>query len=65
MRKFVLAVGLVLMASSAQATTLDVVGGILHGASGVLVDGNLYDVQFLDGSCISLYSGCDEDSDFT
>jgi hypothetical protein len=25
----------------------------------------LYDVQFLDGSCISLYSGCDEDSDFT
>ena len=65
MRKFVLAVGLVLMASSAQAATLDVIGGQLHGASGVLVDGSLYDVQFLDGSCIDLYNGCDDVSDFT
>jgi hypothetical protein len=29
------------------------------------VDGNLYDVQFLDGSCIDLYTGCDEASNFT
>ena len=28
-------------------------------------DGNLYDVQFLDGSCISLFNGCDDVSDFT
>jgi hypothetical protein len=61
----VLAVGLVLMASSAQAATLDVVGGQLYGAFGVNVDGSLYDVQFLDGTCIDLYSGCDEASDFT
>jgi hypothetical protein len=65
MRKLVLAVGLVLMASSAQAATLNVVGGQLMGASGVLVDGNLYDVQFLDGACIDLYNGCDDVSDFT
>ena len=29
------------------------------------MDGNLYDVQFLDGTCIGLYNGCDEISDFT
>ena len=66
MRKFVLAAVLVLMASSAQAATLNVVGGQLMGASGVLVDGSLYDVQFLDGTCIDLYNGCDVgSSDFT
>jgi hypothetical protein len=65
MRKFVLAVVLVLLAGGAQAATLDVVGGQLMGASDVLVDGNLYDVQFLDGTCIDLYNGCDEASDFT
>ena len=65
MRKFGLLVGLVLMASGAQAATLNVVDGQLMGASNVLVDGNLYDVQFLDGTCIGLYNGCDEISDFT
>jgi hypothetical protein len=65
MRKFVLAAVLVLMASGAQAATLNVVGGQLMGASDVLVDGSLYDVQFLDGTCIDLYNGCDEASDFT
>jgi hypothetical protein len=63
MRKFVLAAVLVLVAGGAQAATLNVIGGQLHGASGVLVDGSLYDVQFLDGSCIDLYNGCDDLSD--
>jgi len=53
------------MASGAQAATLNVVNGQLMGASGVLVDGGLYDVQFLEGTCIDLYSGCDDVSDFT
>ena len=35
------------------------------GAFGVSVGGNLYDVTFQDGTCISLFSGCDEASDFT
>ena len=64
MRKFILAVGLVLMASSAQAATLIVVEGQLIGASGVDVGGTQYDVAFGDGSCVSLFNGCDEDSDF-
>ena len=54
-----------LNASSAFAATLDVVDGQLMGASNVLVDGNLYDVQFLGGTCIALYNGCDAVSDFT
>ncbi len=54
MRKFVLAVGLVLMAGGAQAATLNVIGGQLMGASDVLVYGILYDVQFPVGTCIAL-----------
>jgi len=46
------------LAGAAQAATLNVVGGQLMGASNVLVDGNLYDVQFLDGNCFDLYNGC-------
>ena len=56
---------LVLSASGASAATLNVVGGQLLGASGVIVDGDSYNVEFLDGTCISLYSGCDSTSDFT
>ena len=53
------------IASNAHAATLNVVDGQLMGASNVLVDGNLYDVQFLDGTCIDLYNGCDQTQDFT
>ena len=66
MRQFVLSIVLVLMVSgSASAASLNVVGGQLLDASGVAVGGNLYDVQFMDGTCIDLYDGCDEASDFT
>jgi hypothetical protein len=65
MRKFVLAAVLVLVAGGAQAATLNVVGGQLLGASGVDVGGTLYNVEFLDGTCIALYNGCDSLSDFT
>ena len=65
MRKLVLAAVLVLVAGGAQAVTLDVIGGQLMGASNVLVDGSFYDVQFLDGTCIERYNGCDDVSDFT
>jgi hypothetical protein len=53
------------LASSANAATLNVVGGQLLGASNVLVNGDLYDVEFLDGTCTVLFTGCDEASDFT
>ena len=37
--------------------------GKLTGATGVNVGGVLYDVSFLDGSCPSLFSGCDSPAD--
>ncbi len=55
MRKVALAAVLVLMASGAQAATLNVVGGQLMGASGVLVDGSLYNVQFSSGTCLGVF----------
>ena len=36
----------------------------LLGADNVLVNGMLYDVRFMDGTCVSLYTGCDDVSDF-
>lgn len=44
--------------------------GRLFGARNVNVNGTLYDVQFMDGNCISLFTlgpmagGCNEDADF-
>ncbi len=65
MRMVALAAVMVLMASGAQSATLNVIDGQLHGAFGVDVGGTLYDVEFLDGSCVELFTGCDELSDFT
>ncbi|WP_308515709.1 PEPxxWA-CTERM sorting domain-containing protein [Sphingomonas flavescens] len=51
--------------ASASAATLVVnSSGILTGATGVSINGHLYDVQFLEGTCTTLYSGCDANSDF-
>jgi len=38
-------------------------GGQLTGASGVDVGGTLYDVMFVEGTCLDVYNGCTE-SDF-
>src|SRR3954464_4666147 len=46
------------------APILQVDGGKLTGASGVNVNGTLYDVQFVEGKCNDLFSGCDQSSDF-
>jgi hypothetical protein len=64
--KFLLVISLVACWSttSASAATLNVSDGQLMGASGVDVNGALYDVEFIEGTCIALYSGCDEVSDF-
>ncbi len=55
----------VLSAGSTNAATLNVSGGQLLGASNVFVGGNLYDVAFVDGTCIALFNGCDSAADFT
>ena len=38
--------------------------GELLGASGVDVEGVLYDVRFRDGTCIEIFDGCDAGEDF-
>ncbi len=65
MLALILVIALSFVSSSAFAATLNVVGGQLFGASGVIVEGSSYDVEFLDGTCIALYNGCDDVSDFT
>ena len=55
---------LLCLSASANAATLNVVGGQLLGASNVDVSGTLYDVEFVDGTCIAVFSGCDSHSDF-
>jgi hypothetical protein len=63
----VLAGGLSLASAPASAATLLVNGsGLLTGATGVDVGGTLYDVAFVDGTCIALFDGCDNAAtDFT
>ena len=63
-RLVILAIAISFGAES-QAASLNVVGGQLLGASDVIVDGSLYDVEFLSGTCIALFNGCDDVSDFT
>ncbi|MFK7870830.1 MAG: VPLPA-CTERM sorting domain-containing protein [Roseobacter sp.] len=58
-----LALGFSVSASTAATLNVDVNGQLL-GASDVDVDGVLYDVSFQDGTCISLFADCDEQSDF-
>jgi hypothetical protein len=56
---------LLALASTANAAALLVnSNGILTGATGVNVGGVLYDVEFVDGTCVNLFTGCDEPSDF-
>ena len=51
---------LLALASPAHAAILLVNGsGILTGATGVNVGGTLYDVEFVDSSCVLAFSGCD------
>ena len=38
--------------------------GLLTGATGVHVAGTLYDVEFVDGTCEDIFSGCDALTDF-
>lgn len=54
---------LFVFASAAGAATPKLSGAVLIGAFDVDVNGSLYDVDFMDGSCVSLFNGCDELSD--
>lgn len=43
---------------------LDFSDGQLRGARNIDVNGALFDVRFVEGTCVALFNGCDEDSDF-
>jgi hypothetical protein len=45
-------------ATPTNVPTLVVDAGHLMGAKGVMVDGQRYDVAFVDGTCNSLFGGC-------
>jgi hypothetical protein len=48
----------------AAVLKIDPTSGRLLGATDVDVAGTLYEVDFLDGHCATLFSGCDSESDF-
>lgn len=57
--------GLIAMtALPAQALTRIFEGDVLAGADSVDVQGTLLDVRFYDGSCVAVFTGCDEGDDF-
>jgi len=59
------AVGITFAGAPAIAATLLIDGnGILLGAMGLDIGGAFYDVAFQEGSCASLFSGCDDAADF-
>lgn len=49
----------VMFTPQANALSLDIdSGGVLLGAKGVSVNGTLYDVEFVDGTCDAVFSDC-------
>ncbi|MEM1188287.1 MAG: hypothetical protein AAGI72_07160 [Pseudomonadota bacterium] len=49
---------------AAPILNVDPVTEDLFGATGVEVEGRLFDVEFVDGTCFALFSRCDEAEDF-
>lgn len=53
-----------LSVTSVNAAIVHIDGsGKLSAASGIDVGGLLYDVEFVDGTCVALFDGCDSNSD--
>ena len=57
---------LLMVPLGAFATTTLVIDGNnqLTGARNVVINGGLFNVDFMEGSCVTLYSGCDDINDF-
>jgi len=61
-----IAIGLLgtpIMAQADPTLVFDASTGELVGVNGVDVGGTLYDAEFADGSCVSVFDGCDDVSD--
>lgn len=63
---FLSVVTLFILSATANAALIHMVdnNGILTGAKGIDINGIEYDVEFKDGTCRALFSGCDNKSDF-
>jgi len=57
-------VALAIAPAKAVILNVDPISGELTGAQNVDVNGTLWDVSFQDGTCIALFNGCDQISDF-
>ncbi|WP_169569828.1 hypothetical protein [Sneathiella limimaris] len=52
------------VASQSYAATLLIKDNTLVKITGLQAGDKFYDVEFVDGSCVELFDGCDEESDF-
>ncbi|MES9943216.1 MAG: hypothetical protein ABW104_10450 [Candidatus Thiodiazotropha sp. 6PLUC2] len=50
--------------SLAAELHIDPLTNNLTGISGITVDENIYNVSFVEGTCVELFGGCDERTDF-
>ena len=55
----------VMPSESKAGVILDIAGSQLLGARNIDIGGSLFDVAFVEGSCMAIYGGCDESTDFT
>jgi hypothetical protein len=55
---------MLIAATRSMAAEPVIVNGELIGATGITVFDRVYDVEFIDGSCVGLFNGCDDDDDF-
>lgn len=61
-KEIILPIMLWLLSSSSWAADVTYSGATLTGATGIVLDGTVYDVAFGDFSCVDLYSPCTSDS---
>ncbi len=47
-----------LFSTSSFALTVHLTGGVVTSATGVIVNGDYYNVNFVDGTCTAIFSGC-------
>lgn len=60
---FLIALAIAFTSTASAAQLVIDTNGNLTGAIGVQVNGSYYDVTFDDGTCVGLYSGCDQQID--
>ncbi len=60
----VLTTVLLILTSVANAGLIINTDGKLTGATDILIQGEFYDVSFVDGTCENIFTGCDENIDF-